>query len=205
MAENMNVLQTIFSAIAIIVAWIIPEKIKWNQMYSNLISEYRSYDFAIAVQRIIEFFVIECESDVSKIPEKYREAFLKEIYEISSNVSIKSFYDIKKNYCSENYCQKDSDKTLHFQRRLLTQFYWDLDVCLKSIYIGKKRVLKDFTKGEANMIRILYFMNEAVDNDELLYKDLNCFEHVPSKSKGIKNSLCNLYKVLKKSNRFIEE
>ena len=47
MEKIMNVLQTIFSAIAIIVAWIIPEKIKWNQMYSNLISEYRSYDFAI--------------------------------------------------------------------------------------------------------------------------------------------------------------
>ena len=56
----MNVLQTIFSAIAIIVALIIPEKIKWNQMYLNLIFEYRSYDFAIAVQRIIEFFVFEC-------------------------------------------------------------------------------------------------------------------------------------------------
>jgi len=200
----MNVLQTIFSAIAIIVAWIIPEKIKWNQMYSNLISEYRSYDFAIAVQRIIEFFVIECESDVSKIPEKYRETFLMEIYGISK-VPIKSLDDIKKNYCSKNCCQIDSDKTLHFQRRLLTQFYWDLDVCLKSIYVGKKWVLKDFTKGEANIIRILYFMNETVDNDELLYKDLNCFEHVPSKSKGIKNSLCHLYKVLKKSNRFIEE
>ena len=200
----MDLLQTIFSAIAIIVALIIPEKIKWNQMYSNLISEYRSYDFAIAVQRIIEFFVIECESDVSKIPEKYRETFLNEIYGIS-NASIKSIDDIKKNYASDKGFQKDSDKTLHFQRRLLTQFYWDLDVCLKSIYVGKKRVLKDFTKGEANIIRILYFMNEAVDNDELLYKDLNCFEHVPSKSKGIKNSLCNLYKVLKKSNRFIEE
>ena len=200
----MNVLQTIFSAIAIIVAWIIPEKIKWNQMYSNLISEYRSYDFAIAVQRIIEFFVIECESDVSKIQEKYRETFLNEIYGIS-NASIKSIDDIIKNYASDKCFQKDSDKTFHFQRRLLTQFYWDLDVCLKSIYVGKKRVLKDFTKGEANIIRILYFMNEAVDNDELLYKDLNCFEHVPSKSKGIKNSLCHLYKVLKKSNRFIEE
>ena len=199
----MIVLQTIFSAIAIIVALIIPEKIKWNQMYSNLISEYRSYDFAIAVQRIIEFFVFECESDVSKIPEKYRETFLNEIYG-KSNVSIKSLDDIKNNYCSKNCCQIDSDKTLHFQRRLLTQFYWDLDVCLKSIYVGKKRVLKDFTKGEANIIRILYFMNEAVDNDDLLYKDINCYEQVPSKSKGINNSLCHLYKVLKKSKRFIK-
>jgi len=114
MEKLLLIIQTFFSAIAIIVALIIPEKIKWNQMYSNLISEYRSYDFAIAVQRIIEFFVIECESDVSKIPEKYWETFLKEIYGIS-NVLIKSFDDIKKNYCSENYCQKDSDKTLHFK------------------------------------------------------------------------------------------
>ena len=59
--ENiMTLIQTIFSVLAVILAWYIPEKIKWNQFYSNLISEYRSYDFAVAVQGVVEFFTIDC-------------------------------------------------------------------------------------------------------------------------------------------------
>lgn len=199
----MTVIQTICSVSAIfiacltlIVTWIIPKKIAWNQMYSNLISEYRSYDFAIAVQGIIEFFAIDCKSDTSKIKEKYKERFLREIYGIEKKINnieeIRNKQDIQ-------LLKNDSDKTLHFQRRLLTQFYADLNVCSESVWVGSDKVLKDFTKSEANIIRILYLINEVIDEDEILYKDISCNERL-SKSERVKEinkKLANLYSVLR--------
>lgn len=197
--EVMTLIQTICSVLAVILACYIPEKIKWNQFYSNLISEYRSYDFAIAVQGVVEFFTLDCDSDVTKIPEKYKERFMKEIYGIKGEGSNEKI-DKKK------LLQKDSEKTLHFQRRLLTQFYWELDSCLKSSFIGSRHVKKDFTRGESNIIKILYFMNEAVDNDEILYKDICFDERLPTikRAKGINKSLVHLSEELKNTKRYIE-
>ena len=190
----------ILSITGICVAIYIPEKIAWNQMYSNLLSEYRSYDFAIAVQGIIEFFAIDCKSDTSKIKEKYKERFLKEIYGIENRVNnideIRSKHNIQ-------LLENDSDKTLHFQRRLLTQFYAGLNVCSESSWVGSDKVLKDFTKSEANIIRILYLINEAIDEDEILYKDISCNERL-SKSERVKEinkKLANLYSLLNGDNK----
>lgn len=195
----MTLIQTICSVFAVFLACYIPEKIKWNQFYSNLISEYRSYDFAIAVQSVVEFFTIDCDSDVTNISKKYKERFMKEIYGIEGEGSNEKIYKKK-------LLQKDSDKTLHFQRRLLTQFYWELDSCLKSPFIGSRHVKKDFTRGESNIIKILYFMNEAVDNDEILYKDICFDERLPTikRAKGINKSLVHLSEELKNTKRYIE-
>ena len=203
--EVMTLIQTICSVLAVILAWYIPKKIKWDQFYSNLISEYRSYDFAIAVQSVVEFFTFDCDSDVTKIPEKYKERFMKEIYGIQEPFP-KTLDEVKENVDIENLLQKDSDKTLHFQRRLLTQFYWELDSCLKSSFIGSRHVKKDFTRGESNIIKILYFMNEAVDNDEILYKDICFDERLPTikRAKGINKSLVHLSEELKNTKRYIE-
>lgn len=204
--ENiMTLIQTIFSVLAVILAWYIPEKIKWNQFYSNLISEYRSYDFAVAVQGVVEFFTIDCVSTVSEIPEKYKERFMNEIYGIQDSLP-ETLDALKVKVDSKKLFIKDVNKTLHFQRRLLTQFYWELDSCLKSPFVGSKLVKKDFTKGESKIIKILYFMNEAVDNDDLIYKNIRFDEHLPSmkRVKGINKSLVHLHDELKKAKRYIE-
>lgn len=202
--EVMTLIQTICSVLAVILAWYIPKKIKWDQFYSNLISEYRSYDFAIAVQSVVEFFTLDCDSDVTKIPEKYKERFMKEIYGIQE--SFPETLDDLKEIDKKNLLQKDSDKTLHFQRRLLTQFYWELNSCLKSSFVGRRHVKKDFTKSESKIIKILYYMNEAVDNDEILYKDICFDERLPSikRAKGINKSLVHLSEELKNTKRYIE-
>lgn len=211
--ENiMTLIQTIFSVLAVILAWYIPEKIKWNQAYSSLSSEYQTYDFAIAVQGITEFFVIDCNSDPSKIKEEYKKRFIKEIYGIDDDITniqdvIKKFNDSKNENNSFCLFITDVNKTLHFQRRLLTQFYCNFNNCSKSIFIGKKRVLKDFTTNEANLIRILILINEAINDDEILFKNLSCNERIPSPNrvKGINKSLSRVYHILRKGNRFIEE
>ena len=123
----MTVIQTICSVLSIFIAcltlvvtWIIPKKIAWNQMYSNLISEYRSYDFAIAVQGIIEFFAIDCKSDTSKIKEKYKEeidikiGFEIEYYPNEFNKMLKYAIDLGAEYLilgqhflgNEQFCNK---------------------------------------------------------------------------------------------------
>lgn len=181
-------LTLIFAFIAIAVAVFIPEKIKWEQTYSSLISEYRSYDFAIAWQSIIEFFVKECESNMEHIQKKYEEYFENENQGHAGNSCI------------------DSDKSLHFHRRYLAQFFWQLDLCSKTIFIGKKRITNDFSSGEANMVKILCYMNIAIDSSEILYKDISAPDIVPSPehSKGMNKYLSHIYKILNNSKRWMQ-
>lgn len=98
----------ILSFLAFIVAIFIPEKIKWEQTYSTLLAEYKSYDFAAAVQGVVDFFTERCNKDVTKIKTEY-ENLIKE-------------YSIKLN----NGNPISNEQNLHFQRRLLTTFFWQL-------------------------------------------------------------------------------
>ena len=81
----------------------IPYKLSWEQQYSSLLEEYRSFDYAIALQGVIQFFVKECGNDVDFIKEKYKERFIKEVENKTGNI--------------------DKENCLHFQRRLLAQFF----------------------------------------------------------------------------------
>ena len=158
----LGIIQCIFASIACILAWFIPKRIMWEQNYSTLGNEYRTYDFAVAIQSIIEFFVITCKSDV--------------------------------------------EKTLHYNKRILTQYFHELALCAKSPFIGKRRVQKDFTSSEAKIMKILFLMNKAVDDSDLLYKDISCDFRMPSpnRGKGMYKDLAYLYSILKRSNRFMD-
>lgn len=174
--DILAIIQTILSVLALIAAVYIPEKIKWEQTYSALLSDYRGYDFAAAVQGIIDFFVVNCKRDIERIPLEYNR--------VAANSS-----------CLSN------DQNLHFQRRLLAQFYWQLNECSKSFFIGKKRVKKDFfSRKEANLLRIIYFMDKAIDDDEngVLFKEISSFEHVPKnhKKKNMNSAIAEMYYLL---------
>lgn len=184
MIDNLPLLISVFSlAVAI---WI-PVKIKWEQEYQSLLDTYMSIDYAIAYQGVIEFFSCDCKNDVNLIKEKYLEHFKKEI--------------------SEKYGKIDKDNCLHFQRRLLSQFFFQVNECAQSFIIGKNRVMKDFTASEAELIKILIYMGIAIDTDEegVLYKDISSSAFVPSSRhlKGQNKGLGELYHVLRKSKRFI--
>ncbi|MBR4464750.1 MAG: hypothetical protein IKS40_09070 [Treponema sp.] len=187
MEQIMSIIQTMLAFLALIAATWIPHKIKWEQMYSSLLDEYRSFDYAIALQRIIEFFVTECKNDVNNIKPLYRKHFEEEIMDKKG--------DIKKENC------------LHFQRRLLAQFFWQLNQCANSFAIGKRRIAQDFTSSEAKLIKILIYIGEVIDNDEtgILYKDISSDERVRKIEhyKGQNKSLAEIYHILKNSKRFI--
>lgn len=200
-----GILQTVLAAIACALAWIIPKRIMWEQTYSGLIHDYRSYDFAVAVQGIVEFFSIECENSVKRIPLEYKKRFLSDIYGLQ-NTQINTLEDLQKNAKSLNFNQESSEACLHYQRRLLAQFFYQLDLCARSIFIGKRRVTKDFTQGEANLIRILFLIDNAIDESEILKKDISCDFRMPrhERTRGMNKYLSHIYSVLRKSKPYME-
>lgn len=182
-----DIIQTVSSVLSLILAIYIPEKIKWEQRYSQLLSDYRGYDFAVAVQGVIQFFTKDCKSDVELIKREYKKRFGKEI-EHPADKSV------------------SSDQILHYQRRLLNQFYYELELCAATPLIGKRRVSSDFTRNEASIIKIVYFMNKAVEDSPKLYKDISTFEHVPKSRipKGINKYILRLYELLRNQGRFMK-
>ena len=168
------------SFVAIIIAIWIPRKIQWEQRYNQLLSEYRGHDFGTAVTDIGRFFYYTCNKDVSRIEDEYAKRYNDEI---------------------ENK-ELDNSKKLHYQRRLLAQFYWDLDVCAHSIYIGKRRVQKDFTSREANLLKIIYYMNNASQSPQVFY-DLSCPDLLPPPAKSINKQIKDIYKILKNAKPYV--
>lgn len=180
---------TLIVAVLTLIATIwIPHKIKWEQLYSSLLEEERSLDFAIALQGVIEFFVTECNNDVSQIAANYKAHFIKEITNSKGNIN--------------------KENCLHFQRRLLSQFFWQLNRCAKPLAIGKKRIARDFTSSEAKLLKILIYIGKAIEEDEggVLYKDIASDARVRKSEhyRGLNKSLAEIYHVLKESKRFIE-
>ena len=53
-----GIIQCFLALLACILAWIIPEKIKWEQKYNSLCDVYRSTEYGAAIQAIVDFFCI---------------------------------------------------------------------------------------------------------------------------------------------------
>lgn len=184
--DILTIVQTILSLSACILAFWIPKKIKWEQMYSQLLTDYCGYDFGAAVMGVVLFFHNDCNNNVDNIPDRYKERFLKDFSIENNNSSV------------------PNDKNLHLQRRLLVQFYCQLDLCARSIFIGKRRVQKDFSSKEANLLKILYFMNEAA-NTEPIFMDISSDERIRHDKHGINSYISNIYSLLKDSPEYIRQ
>lgn len=204
------VISVVLAIIACVLAWFIPKKIMWEQSYSTLIADYRSYDFAIAVQGIVEFFAVDCKSNVDKIKEEYERRFIRDMYGLDLDKDLNGKFSVEKvkeklnEKKTQIINQKSPKLCLHYQRRLLAQFYYQLDLCANSHFIRKKRIYRDFTKGETNLVRLLFLMDRAVDDSDVLFKDISCDERVPRKAKGMNHYLADIYRVLKNSKPYME-
>lgn len=185
--DILTILQTILSLAACILAFWLPKKIKWEQMYSQLISDYCGYDFGAAVMGIVLFFHNDCCNNIDNISSRYKDRFYKDFsLENSTEISL------------------DNDKNLHLQRRLLVQFYCQLDLCARSVFIGKRRVQKDFSSKEANLLKILYYMNEAA-NKEPIFMDISTEERIRNNKNGINSYISHIYELLKDSPEYIRQ
>ena len=182
-------LSLIATIIGLVIAWIIPERIMWRQALIEINNIYLSYDFAVAVQGIVEFFTEDCNSNVDKIPCVYKKRFLKDFEKIGNNTKV------------------SKEENLHFRRRLLSQFYYELDLCTEHKFLGIRRaqIRKLYGKSEANLIKILFFMNKAVDEDSkssnpIMYKNLKVEDRIPCNETSlsvINQHMKHLYEILK--------
>lgn len=185
-----DIIQIFLAAFACFLAWFIPKKISWEQRYSQLMSDYRGTDFGAAVLGITMFFNKSCNNDINKIEDEYRKIF-------------QAQFKNQLNPDEDNYKPEvPNDQNLHFQRRLLTQYYWDLDQCAKSIFIGKKRIKKDFTSKEANLLKILYYMNDA-SQEAGIYMDITTDDRLTPNPQSINKYIKHIYNILKDAKPYV--
>lgn len=181
----MDITQIVISVIAIIFAIWIPIRVMNYQRYTNLSATYMSFDFAHAFQSVINFFYSDCECDVDKIPEEYNKRFYSDFQKLKAG-------EIHK------------DDVLHYQRRMLTDYFYELESCRASSKTLCKMIKKDWTTAEAYVSKILICMNKAVIDNPDIMMDISPIkhQHIP-KVKGISEYLDRLYSELKKGKKWM--
>lgn len=179
--EPKDIIQIILTIISIIVAIRIPVRISWNQRYENMAATYQSIEFAAALQNVISFYYHVCDCDVTRIHAEYKKIFLKD------------FPD----YNSLNF-NGDSSQVLHYQRRFLVEFFCEMDICARHSRSLRKLIQKEYTEREANLIKILMYMDKALDNDSDMFMNIKSIsnEHF-GRAKGINAYLSHLASLLK--------
>ena len=161
----------------------IPIQIMKFQRYLNLMPTYMGFDVANAQKGVIDFFHDDCNCDVERIPVEYKRRFL---HDFNPNNHI------------------DKIDILHYQRRLLNDFFFELEKCRESSWILKRWIERNWTSSEAWVVKILIFMNAAVDNDPELYKDISSIKHAPMpKTKGLNKHLEKFYDFLRHGKRWM--
>jgi hypothetical protein len=140
----LDAISAVFSLLAIGLAFFIPRRIMVNQMYSDLVREYRSTEMGAAIVAMFHFFGHDCKNDVSNIHREYIKRYKKQI-------GNKPPEDI------------DFSKTLHFQRRMLSQFYSDMAMLYyehRIFGLSKRKLKYWFTPNEVKLLGLLLYMVE---------------------------------------------
>ncbi len=186
------IIQTVAAILACVLAVYIPKKISWGQMYSQLLSDYCGYDFGAAVMGVVLFFNQDCRCNIENVQAKYKDWFNKQ-FANQLRENNPNFENSKADYKIPN------DQNLHYQRRLLTQFYFLLDQCARSPFIGKRRVQKNFSSKEANLLKVLYYMNLAAESSDV-FMDIGVDDRIPSNPKSINKYIKHIYGILRNAN-----
>ena len=175
--------------LALIVAVYIPTQIMKFQRYTNLIATYMSLDFAHALQSVIAFFCEDCGHDVERIPAEYKKRFDSDMKRVMRHDD-----------------SGDITNVLHYQRRFLNNYFLELEMCRQSSMVLRRVLRKDWTANEADIVKILIHMNEAVKNDPDMFKDLSDieYERMPM-VKGMGEYLANFYNVMRKERRWMQK
>lgn len=162
---------------------IIPIRIMKFQRYTNLFSTYMSMEFAHAFQSVINFFYDDCGCDVERIPEEYKKRFISDFSNLDEN-------------------KIDINDVLHYQRRLLNDYFMELEMCRESSKVLRNIIRKDWTASEAWVCKILIFMNKAIDDDPEMFKDISAIKHERMPMlKGLSEYLKNFYNALRNESR----
>ena len=188
-----TIIQTVFSVLGFFVAVFIPVWIMHNQRYENLLQNYLSADFVAAIKGIVDFFKDDCNSDVNQIADAYKKRFEDDFKKSNKERDVNS------------ECTKEASQILHFQRSMLNNFFWGLSSCAKRNPFLRYKIKNEFTRNEAYICKILIHMNFEVDSNPEFFTNVSDIKYEPMpKTKGINNSLKNVYEILKNQNRWIK-
>lgn len=172
-------LAVVVSSIALFVAYRIPRLIMARQIYADLTKEYRSAEMGAAILAIFHFYTWDCENNVNAIADKYKEKYEEQIEgPLKRNESI-------------NYAD-----TLHFQRRLVAQFYADMANLCYEERPSTKQMRKWLTPNEKTLRAIILHM--AKPAAAVFEKPQNVFEPLDMEDDAPMNkSILRLYEEVK--------
>ena len=140
--EGIEFSVAIFALMLAFMTYFAAKEIAFIQQWDTLLAEYRGHTFGNAVKAISDFFVRDCDGKIHQVREKYATRY-------------------------KNDCNKPSEDTLNFHRRLLAQYYGQLYLCIKDKWFINSWIREYFNKNEMNLMAIVYAMNLAAENSSL--------------------------------------
>ena len=149
----LSIVGVLIAALTLGVAFYIPRRIMINQIYADLLASYRSPKMGAAILAIFHFYTIDCKKNVSNIAAVYK---------------WKYYEQIGKKLQANKEDTIDFSKTLHFQRRLVAQFYFHMaslryDYCFPRLPV--KYMKTWFTSGETNLLSIILHMDKPAGEE----------------------------------------
>jgi hypothetical protein len=148
----------------------IPYQVLVNQIFANLLAEYRSAEMGFAIRTIFKFRD-KCIFEKCTIGEGFRKNH--DSYFVNFNITD---YKMNTNICDTTENQKTIhySETLTCQRRLIDQYFWQVgDLAFGKQYhdyarLTSKFLRNYFTSSEHNLLSIILKMDEI--EDEILKK-----------------------------------
>jgi hypothetical protein len=174
------VISMIAAIIAVLIAGLtygvakkIPYRVLVNQIYADLLTEYRSAEMGFAIRAIFNFQK-KCKETHK---DKYSVCLLKQAYKQCRECCPKNFCKEYKEDCAkgENAANHSVDcykKTLTYQRRLIDQYFWQVgDLTFGKNYPCFARLKPEFlrnwfTKRERELLEIILALDKAEDEKQ---------------------------------------
>jgi hypothetical protein len=129
----------------------IPRRIRVDQEFSALTEQYRSPEMGFAILSIFDFYQHDCQCNHELIKEKYIDRYKNEIGD-----ELRKLLHERK--------LSNPAHTLHFQRRLVAYFYWDMaKLYVDSLFprLTRKQIKQFIEPNERNLISLVLQMGEA--------------------------------------------
>jgi hypothetical protein len=167
---------TLLAIAALIAAVWIPRQIMVNQLFADLVKEYRSTEMGAAVFSVFHFFVKDCGKDVGHIAAVYEKKYNQQIRDPLKAGT-----------------KPDYDNALHFQRRMVSQFYSDmarLRYDRRFIKLSAKDMKFWFTPKEVQLFAILLHMVKPASS---VFEDSGTVSEPPQDEVPMNDLIYKLY------------
>lgn len=151
MLDWVNVLlfmATLFSAICAALLWHSSRRQTYNSVFHDLINEYKSPEFLSAIIRLYDFYD-KCNN---------------------RDIMADQYNKIRKN---EIWTKKPLNKTLHFQRRLVSNFYCYLAIVIRNRFVPRSLIYSYWNINNLSIIKkvLLPIGQDSNKGLDVLYRD----------------------------------